>query len=292
MAIAIVAPGCVGGELVHFNYGRAENFFPFLIPMMIAAICVGRVLRSRMRTPYPQAGDENASLSWEQAAFLSGGYPRLITAAIAGLVRSGAAQVSLDRAKLIPVIVPSTGSLSMVETAIIMALPIEQTPADMKRLRVAVESEFSSQVTALEEDGFLMSDGQQVKGWFASVMPLVLVFLLLAIPRLIVGLETHKPVTYLIITIFLGGGLGLGFSAVGLTRLSRRGENLLVWLKAQNAALRRADHDTTGSMGLAVALFGTVVLGTAGMLALESWFPPQAVRIFNWVWIQGCGTAG
>ena len=290
LAIAMVVPGCVGGELNPFNLEGAE-FLAFLIPMMIAAMCVGRVIRSRMRTPDPRAGDENVLLNWEQVAFLSGGYPRLITAAIARLVKSGAAQVSLDRAKLIPGNVPSTGSLSTVEAVIVMALPIEQSPADLKRLGVAVESEFSSQVAILKEEGFLLSDSQQVKSWFASLMPIVLVLLLLAVPRLIMGLENHKPVIYLLVTMFFGAGIGLAVSGVGLTRLSRRGENVLIWLKAQNAALKGTNHIGADSVGLGVALFGTAILGAAGMVALESWFPRKSHDSSTGCG-SGCGTGG
>ncbi len=98
-SIALTVMGCAGGWNPFDLVG--VEFLGFLLPVMIAAVIVGRALRSHARKPATLPGDKDRGLTWEEAAYLNGGYPRLTTAAVARLVASGAAQVSGDKTTLV-----------------------------------------------------------------------------------------------------------------------------------------------------------------------------------------------
>ena len=288
VVLATVAPGCAGGGLNPFDLVGAE-FLAFLIPMMIGAVCVGRVVRSTMRKPDPQPGDDSLTLSWEQTAFLAGGYPRLVTAAIARLVESGAAALSADKNQLVRGPGIPVGGLSPVESAVYNLLPFGKTRADLKPVQDAVEARFSTVAEQLEADGLFLSKSRQAKIVLASLVPLALVFLFLAFPRLIAGAVNGKPVGYLALTMF-GGLAGLIAILVGEWRLTRRGENLLVWKQSQNAALKNGGG-SAGSAGMAVALFGMAAFTGLGLEELRQWFP-QPTSGSSGGCGSGCGTGG
>ncbi|MDB5309095.1 MAG: hypothetical protein JWO38_3297 [Gemmataceae bacterium] len=291
VAFAAFVPGCEGGGLNPFNLVGAD-FVYFLIPMMIAAVCVGRVIRSNMRNPDPQPGDDTLDLTWEQAAFLAGGYPRLTTAAIARLVECEAAAISEDKDRLTPGVGMPVGGLSPVETAVYNLLPFRNTRQELKPVQEAVEARFSSAADRLEAESFILSKGRQVGAGFAAIVPLFLVVLFLAVPRLLMGVANGKPVGYLVATIVIGGCIGLAISAAGNLRLSRRGENLLVWLRSKHAGLRAgAGREADRSAGLAVALFGTAALAGLGLVALQTWFPRQTTDGSSGGCGSGCGAS-
>src|SRR5262249_24019421 len=72
LVAAVLLPGCDGGLNPFALHGT--DFFYVLIPAMIGAVCLGRVFRSRLWGPGPEAGDDQKNLTWEQAAYLAGGY--------------------------------------------------------------------------------------------------------------------------------------------------------------------------------------------------------------------------
>jgi uncharacterized protein (TIGR04222 family) len=282
LLVALFVPGCAGGELNPFNLVGAD-FLYFLIPLMLAAVCAGRVIRSSMRKPDPEPGDHAIGLNWEQAAYLAGGYPRLTTAALARLVGSGAARVSADR-KWVEVAGPMPDDLTPVERAAWGQLPVYNTPAQLKPVLDAVEARFATQAANLEAEGFAIPKSRQVGIVFAALVPLLLVVLFLGVPRLLMGVSGGKSVGYLIATLLIGGFVGAVVSVAGNWRVTRRGENLLTWMRSQHAGLKApASGSSTGSAGLAVALFGTAVLVGFGLEELKAWFPRQTSG-------SGCGS--
>ncbi len=282
LTVAALIPGC-NGNLNPFDLVGAD-FLAFLIPTMIAAICLARVIRSQLKGPDLQAGDDAVSLNWEQTAYLSGGYPRLITAAIARLVESGTAGLSDDKEQLIPKVSLPDSSFSEVERVVFSALPVGRTPDHMKRLQTAVSAVFGEQITSLEEQGFLLSSSRKAVIAFASMMPIALVILFLALPRLFMGIANNKPSEFLMVTTLFGGLIGLLLSVVGSWRLTRRGENLLVWLKSRHAGLKiGSGAEVAGSSGMSVALFGIAGLTVLGLSDLHDWFPRKSYQ-------SGCGS--
>ncbi len=68
---AIILPGC-GGGFNPFDLKGVE-FLYFLVPAMVVAVILGRMLRGALRGPRPLPADQDNPLTWEQAAYLAGG---------------------------------------------------------------------------------------------------------------------------------------------------------------------------------------------------------------------------
>jgi hypothetical protein len=109
------------------------------------------------------------------------------------------------------------------------------------------------------------------------------------------GLEIHKPVGYLVLTIILGGVLGTLLSVIGQLRLSNRGEKVIKNLRVKSIGMRTGvSQEEPGSIGMDVALFG--VSACVGMSSdLRAWFPRKNTA-FNcgsgYVAICGGGSGG
>jgi uncharacterized protein (TIGR04222 family) len=292
LLIALV-PGCVGGDLNPFDLVGESFVAFFFIPVLAAAVLIGRLICSRMRVPEEQPGDDEVMLTWEQVAYLSGGYPRLMTAAIARLVERGAVIVSEDKSQILQGEKLSPGSVTPVERVIFESLPVTNSPTDIKRVNVLVNSEFGSQVLQLEEEGFILSSKRQIGICLFSMVPLAAALLLVGTPRLLMGIENHRPYGFLLFTMIAGGVLGTGASLYGAFGLSKRGQNVLVGLKAKNTDLKKGwTYGTQSSIGLAVGLFGTAVLTASGMDALKAWFPRRARESGSGCGSGGCGGSG
>ncbi len=287
--VAVFVPGCNGG-LNPFAL-EGSDFLGFLIPMMIAAVCVGRVLRSRSRDPEPAEGEDTPELTWEQAAYLAGGPARLTTAAIARLVSCGAARVEgdyLQRGGEVPV------GVTAVETAVLTALPASNTTAALGPVAKAVDAVYADGARQLEEDGLLMSTSERIGAKFIAAVPLLIVLMGFALPRFVIGITNNKPTEYLVMTTFFGLVLGLAFAQGGTLRLTRRGELALANVKEKRRLLLTGTSwDGAGDAAMAVALFGTLALVGSEIAFLQTWYPRQAaVSSSGGCGTSGCGTGG
>ena len=286
VAFATLVPGCAGGKWNPFNLVGVE-FLWFLTPVMIAAVIAGRVLRSGKRKPDPQPGDDELEFNWEQTAYLAGGYERLTTAAIARLVENGSAVLSDDRKHLERGTRLPDGGLSQVEMAIYNSLPCGNTPTELKSMQAAVESAFGDEARRLEAEGFVLSTPRQASLGYASVIPLLLVMVFFAIPRLFMGIANDRPVVFLVITIVVGGII-CGIAALaGSYRLSRRGDAVLARLKSEHVELKSGKGGSNFDPALAVALFGTMALAGTSLAYMQTWYP----RITTDSSGGGCGTS-
>jgi uncharacterized protein (TIGR04222 family) len=267
-ALAVIfGTGCAGGMNPFDLVGK--DFLGFLIPMMVAAMIVGRVAGSQMKTPGPHPTDGDLALMWEQAAYLAGGFPRLTTAAIARLAGRKLAKVPADRTRL------ERGDeaprdLTPVEQAVYDLLPVRNTAAELKPVQKAVEAAFRDEAVRLDADGFTIPLGRQMGIWFVSLLPLIVVVVGLAVPRLLLGLGAGKPVAFLVGTILVGGVVGLFVASAASYRLSRRGESALGGLQKKHAALKTG---AAGDAGMAVGLFGPAVLAGTALAYMLEWYP-------------------
>src|SRR5262249_52629069 len=148
-----------------------EDFLVFLIPMMIGGVCVGRVVRSILKKPDPQPGDDRLKMSWEETAYLAGGCPRLTTAAIARLIERGNARLEPSTNMLLASAQPDSEPLSLTEKVVFKQLPFGNKPVDLKPVQQAVEAGFASKAAELEDEGFTLSRSQQVRLVLASFLP-------------------------------------------------------------------------------------------------------------------------
>jgi uncharacterized protein (TIGR04222 family) len=291
-SIALTVMGCTGGWNPFDLVG--VEFLGFLLPMMIAAVIVGRLLRWHARRPATLPGDEDWGLTWEEAAYLNGGYPRLTTAAVARLVASGTAQVSGDNTTLVHGDTPlQPGALTLSEAGVYDCLPLARTPEELRSAQSAVETRFAAEAGRLEDDGLVMTIAQRLNCVVVSVVPVALVLVFLGLPRLILGVLAHRPVGYLVATIFIGGFVGVVLSAVGVLRLSRRGAYLLSQTRARHLELQteRTWHEHH-DVGMALALFGTSVLAGSSLAPLAAWYPRPITASSGGCGGDGCGGCG
>lgn len=300
--IAAVALACgmgCGGAANPFDLAGL-HFVWFLAPLLVSALALGLVLWSKLRGPGPQPEDHDAVLDWADVAYLAGGRHRLTTAAIARLVAAGAARVSSD-GKWLESVAPGCepAGLSPVEGVVLRSLPVKRDArAELTEITRSVSDTFTERAEALRESGYLLSTGRMLGAACAAVLPLAAVVLFLALPRLVVGLLTAKPMGVLIAVVLLATLIGVAVFVLSLNWLSHRGRYVLKRLRAS------ADRDPTRladpeSVGLAVALFGTAVLvgcEFVPLIGLWAWYPHQTTTIAaSGGWSAcgvGCGGGG
>jgi uncharacterized protein (TIGR04222 family) len=284
--LAVLVPGCNGGPNPFAL--RGTDFLLFLIPAMAVAVVVGRVLRWRRLGPGPQPGDDAAGLTWEQAAYLSAGPNRLTAAAIARLVAAGAARVGDDRKQLVRADEAPAAGFGPAERAVYDALPVGNTVADLRPVRLAVERAFADDAARLEAGGLTATAGQRAAAAVLAVAPLLLVVLGFGVPRLLVGLWFGKPVGYLVGAVVAGGLVGVVAAAAGRYGLTRRGRAVVAGLRAKSAGLRPGRRWAgAGDAGWAVGVWGTAALVGSPLDGLRAWYPRPATETGG-----GCGTGG
>ena len=255
--LALFVPGCNGGPNPFALQG--VDFLYFLIPMMIGAACLGRVILSHLRGPEPMENDNDRELTWEEAAYLSGGSARLTTAAIAQLVGNGVAAV--EGTRLVRGSREVSDETTAVEVAVKNALPFSNERTALKPVAKAVEAAFADGDKKLEADGYLLSKSARFGAFCLAAVPLLLILIVFVVPRLLAGMIANQGVPELFFFLgFAGLMISLTIVAAGSTRLTRRGEYVLGRMQVQYAELKSsAALGGNYEAGLG-ALFGTAVL--------------------------------
>jgi uncharacterized protein (TIGR04222 family) len=284
--VALLVPGCNGG-LNPFALGN-KDFLTVLALALVGAVCAGRVLRSVLRKPNASADDDKIELDWEQSAYLVGGAPRLMSAAIARLNGRGALTVS-DDGKTLRTNGPLPMDASASEAAVYRALPMTNEPTAMKPVKDAVEAAVATRAEQLKQDGLLLTTGNRARIILVSLVPLALVVWGLALPRFVMGAQAKNPTGFLGVLTIVGGLIALFITVAGSTRLSNRGAAVLARTKERNEALRSGTKWATGTdAGMAVALFGTAALAGTMYAPLQTWYPRQTTEGSS----GGCGGGG
>lgn len=254
----------------------ATDFEWFLVPLLVAAFMLGSALSDRLRGPGEQPGDDEPELNWEAAAYLAGRQHRLLTAAIARLVATGAARVSPD-GKYLEVMpdAPVPTGLSAVEAEVMRWLPLGHDPAALTEVAEHVKDRFADRVAELRRSGYLLSKGRTFACGIVAVLPVVAVAILLGGTRLADGLQTDKPVGVLINTLLITAVVAFFVFLDSMDCLSRRGVYALNRLLARgNAAL--TSESTPEAVGASVGLFGTAALAGCALVdlaAVAAWYP-------------------
>jgi uncharacterized protein (TIGR04222 family) len=292
LVAVVFSTGCAGAFVNPFQLIGTE-FLTLLIPALFLALLSGHWMRSKMYGPEPKPEELEVNLDWIQTAYLAGGTDRILTATIARLVGSGLARVSLDGKQLEAVLeMPQPMDLTAVERTVLRWLPLRRDDQEgRKQLHRHIETQLEVPET-LAESGYFCSKGRQFLAAVVATLPVVLVLLFLALPRLSYGMIGHKPVGYLVGVIVASGMIALLLAIVTAKRLTRRGSAVLKRLQHQ--------HQESPSMtdpaliGMSVALFGTAALANSAlpdMVTLKDWYPRQTT-VSNGGCGTGCGSGG
>ncbi|QJW99614.1 TIGR04222 domain-containing membrane protein [Frigoriglobus tundricola] len=285
---AVLVPGCQG-ELNPLDWTNTD-FLTVLVVALVAAVCIGRAVRSVVRTPNPLSDDDTLELDWEQTAYLAGGAGRLTTAAVARLVGRGLAQLG-DDGKVLEPTRTGASELSVSEKAVLNALPVTNEARALKPVQDAVEAAFAREAARMERDGWTLTALERARVALVSLVPLALVLVCLATPRLVNGVRGGHPVQYLVTIMAVGGIFGMVVTLAGSLRLSNRGRALLARQKDRNAALKVGTRwESSGDAGMAVALFGTAVLAGTMIAPLQTWYPRQTSESSSSGCGSGCGS--
>ncbi|ATY31750.1 TIGR04222 domain-containing membrane protein [Sphingomonas psychrotolerans] len=210
-----------------------------LVFTIIVGIAIPRWLRPEGRVP------RNPDI--DHLAFLAGGASRLAEAVTARLLATK--QLAIDGKKFLA---GGLGGTTAAERSV-LALP---QPANWGQIAGAVKRH----ADPIRER--LIADGQLMDGWaalqlrFWQTSPYFLLFAF-GWTKLQIGEARGKPVGFLISLLVITAILAvIRFAA--LDRRTRAGQEVLGEARERSERLRRAPAE--GEAGLAVALFGTVVL--------------------------------
>ncbi|MDY3562656.1 TIGR04222 domain-containing membrane protein [Gemmata sp. JC673] len=286
--VAVLLPGC-DDSFNPFALKRADILFP-LVLSLVAAVCGGRVIRSVLRTPNATPGDDAVVLNWEQTAYLGGGTERLTTAALARVVGRGLAEVAPD-GKTLRAVGPPPEDASAVERAVLGSLPVSNELAALKPVELAVGAAFAQEAERLARDGVTLPVARKIRIALASLLPFALVYLCLVLPQFVFAVWAGRSVFFLVIVSVGGGVVGLATLLSGSLRLTNRGRAVLAKQRTRHETLKSAARwESTGDVGMAVALFGTAVLAGTAVAPLQAWYPRQTGEASPSGCSSGCGS--
>ncbi|MFY0527121.1 TIGR04222 domain-containing membrane protein [Archangium gephyra] len=245
-------------------------YMPFVLVLLMAA----RVWQSTLNHPSEEPLSTELRMDPYQVAALQH-REGAVRAAVTALVHAGALRLEDGVLKAAG---PLPANAVPFERAVHAALagPV----GDVKALNETVDRELDGLEEGLRRRGFLMNPevasryGKYPKMLFfgAGLGPGVL--------KLGVGLWRGRPVGYLVMLLCIATVMGFWMLG-GKPRRTRKGDKALAKLRADNEALRttaKADGAwgtmSSGSVALAVALFGTGLLAASGMGDLRSYLMP------------------
>jgi hypothetical protein len=165
------------------------------------------------------------------------------------------------------------------------------TPTSLKPVLGAGDAAFAPRAARLHDEGLTLPAVGQARVAISSVMPLAVVLLFLAAPRLVMGLAGGHRVGFLVIESLVGGFVAVILILAGSWRLSNRGRALLERQKKRHDTLRVGEQwSGGGDAGMAVALFGTAVLAGTVVAPLQTWYPRQTADASASGCSSGCGS--
>ncbi len=280
-----LAPGCQGDP---FEL-KGTDYFSFLIPLAVFALIFGLVVRSWNKGSGFPAGESPPDLNWQHAAYLSGGTRRLLSATIAHLIQSGAAQLSTSGKRVERVGGPPVDDHTRVELEVLAALPLANDDHKaMKQLAERVEIAWADEARDMQDDGLTFPANQALVIGFLTGLPLIGVILGAGVTRLVVGLTHGKPSAYLI--LFLVVAAVVAFVLVyNRPFRTRRGDQSLDKLMTRHGLLKHGrTWSGAGDAAMAVAIFGTAALAGTVYNGLHGWYPTQSSGAGGWS--SGCGS--
>jgi uncharacterized protein (TIGR04222 family) len=245
-------------------------FLAFYAVFFLGAVAVAAWLRRSLRRPDDDPPPEALDLAPYEVAYLQGKERLAVDAAIARLVHEDVLAVDSqnrrlqDRGEELP-----AGASELEEAVYRTVRGGSQTIA---AVRPAVSLSLAPVRRRLQDLGLLVADDQAGKARFLPTL-VVLLVVLVGVVKIFVGLERHRPVTFLVGCCILSAFVAFGVFARAVHR-SRRGDQALAQLKEANAALesqaaRRLDQFAGDDLVLALGLFGLGILAGSPLAELH-----------------------
>jgi uncharacterized protein (TIGR04222 family) len=265
------------------------EFLGLYVGLLFATAGCAELLRWRLRKPGVEINREDPPLTPYEVAYLANGRRGAVNAAVAGLVRKES--LTVDSVRRLKASESITGITHPLEWGVFEA--VRRSP-DVRVQQLSPSEPLDRIRASLEERGLLVAEGQR---WLALLLPasLYVGLALFGLGKIVVGLERHKPVAFLIILVSLTAVAALVRLCWPVHR-SRRGDDLLRRLRLRNEALRTTlEHSTLSASGddvaLGVALFGTGILLGGPLDAVARTIRPPAASAGGG-WGAGCGNGG
>ncbi|MCC8539547.1 TIGR04222 domain-containing membrane protein [Xanthomonas axonopodis pv. poinsettiicola] len=252
-AIAAVIVGMVcrsaNGDAVSLLHWRGAYFLPVFITLIGLAWSMAAWLRRVLRR-----GRTAAALEPGELAYLSGGADRVADLWFTELLVRDA--VYLDRDEALPArqrvrCQPQVAVPPALEPALQILRGTEDPVLALRELRVLA----APLRQRLIDKGLWLSPAASYRLRLACTVPVALVWLL-GLCKLIIGVQGHHPVGYLLCLMVLVTLLVLGFALVPVRRTLAGDAHL----EALRQARPRDAARTGGDAGDALALYGTAVL--------------------------------
>lgn len=222
--------------------------------LFLVALVLGFVIARRVR---PE-GRGGAVTDEDGLAFLAGHGPRMVEAAVARLLASGALVVQDGKRFLRGGGAGGNGSLDRA----LLAVPM---PADWAGFEKAAQPHTGSIERRLIGNGLILDKREARRIGLIAALPLFALFALGG-AKLMIGLSRDKPVGFLVAFLIVTL-IAILIRIFAVDRRTQRGTLALAQARVRHERLRRAP--TKDETGTAVALFGTVVLAGSAFAGLH-----------------------
>ncbi|WP_375769396.1 TIGR04222 domain-containing membrane protein [Archangium gephyra] len=251
-----------------------EQFLSAYVPFVVVLLLLAKVWQSSLNQPSDEPLRAELKLDPYHVAALQH-RESAVRAAVTALVHAGAVRVengALEAVGKLPAgVVPFERAVHVA-----VAGPVR----DVAALNGAVARELDELEVGLRRRGFLMNPEVASR---CGTYPKLLFFgaaLGLGVLKLGMGISRGRPVGFLVVLLCIATVMGFWLLG-GAPRRTRKGDKALAKLRADNEALRttaKADGAwgtmSSGSVAMAVALFGTGLLAASGMGDLRDYLMP------------------
>lgn len=223
------------------------------------ALLVTYILRSAVLGAVRPELDPSGPISPYEIAALGGGRQRAFHAAVARLTQLCALEYKSETDSLIVGSVHLT-EVEPLERALLAFVRAAGRPLTMAEAEDACSLELDLLEKKLVRQGLVHDQGKEAwNGWVVLLPGALLLFV--GVVRLIMGLINHKPVGWLVVSLFLTGLAILGLGA-SRPRYTKAGKQRL-------AAMKREWQQTMGSQPAYAAVALPVAIGLLGYAALS-----------------------
>ncbi|MBS1956826.1 MAG: TIGR04222 domain-containing membrane protein [Cyanobacteria bacterium SZAS-4] len=242
-----------------------SQFLALYIPVTLGTIFGAMATRYALKVTSGEYRD--IELSAYDAAYLSGGDRRVVDAAAAKLLASDVLSISGSRATI----------------TIKNELPKDADPIERSVFQAARNhtinyvADFYKYVTPVSnnirpkliEAGLILSDTRTAALRVICALMVLGPIEVLGVPKVLFGMERHKPVGFLVLLCLVGLAAAVYFIRQSCVRTSR-GDAAVAYLQEENRALeysvKYGDGGSSNELAMATGLFGTAVLLTSPLL--------------------------